>query len=208
VRSLVALALALLLHALLLFGVFRHSTKPAVETPAPAMLWLKIAPTPPRKPAEPPVAAARPPAAKPRAAPTITAPPMVVQEPAPAAEAPPVAPSVETILSIAKRDLGKIDRDLRNEFREHPRLSASVETALQKLARGIDQAHQAAPNKWYQAAKVEDITPPGDDGRKIYRITTVLGTYCVRYKDKSRPGVDHGQANLGEALIGACPHMF
>jgi hypothetical protein len=173
------------------------------------MLWLKIAPPAPRrKPAQPPVAAARPPAAKPRAAPTTTAPPMVVQEAAPAAEAPPVAPSAETILSIAKRDLGKIDKELRTEYKQPPRLSASVETALQRLARGIDQAHQAAPNKWYQAAKIEDITPPGDDARKIYRITTVLGTYCVRYKDKNRPGVDQGQANLGDALIGACPHMF
>jgi hypothetical protein len=33
VRSVLALALALLLHALLLFGMLRHSTKP-VETPA------------------------------------------------------------------------------------------------------------------------------------------------------------------------------
>jgi hypothetical protein len=157
----------------------------------------------------PPVAAAQRPAARPRAAPTSTAPPMVVQEAAPAAEAPPVARSAETILSIAKRDLGKIDKELRTEYKQQPRLSASVETALQRLARGIDQAHQAAPNKWYQAAKIEDITPPGDDARKIYRITSKLaGTYCVRYPDKNRPGFDHGQANLGEPLIGACPHMF
>jgi hypothetical protein len=30
----------------------------------------------------------------------------------------------------------------------------------------------------------------------------------VRYPDKNRPGFDHGQANLGDPLIGACPHMF
>jgi hypothetical protein len=179
------------------------------------MLWLKIAPPPVRKPAPPPLALAQPKADKPKAAAQTTraappighAPPAVAEVP-PVAAAPAAAPSADTILRIAKRDLGKIDRDLRDEFREQPRLSASVETALQKLARGIDQAHQAVPNKWYQAARIEDITPPGDDARKIYRITTVLGTYCVRYKDKNRPGVDHGQANLGEALIGACPHMF
>ncbi|MET0858167.1 MAG: hypothetical protein ABWY27_15555, partial [Telluria sp.] len=123
------------------------------------------------------------------------------------AEAPPALPGAGTILSIAKHDLGKIDRELRQESSQ-PRLSAAVETALQRLAKGIEQAHDAAPNKWYQAAKIEDFTPPGDDARKIYKITTALGSYCVRYKDKNRPGVDHGQANLGEALIGACPRVF
>jgi hypothetical protein len=39
-------------------------------------------------------------------------------------------------------------------------------------------------------------------------VTTALGSYCLRYKDKHRPGADQGQANLGEALTGACPRMF
>jgi hypothetical protein len=77
---------------------------------------------------------------------------------------------------------------------------------MQKLARGIEAAHAAAPNKWYQAAKVEDITPPGDDQRKIYKITGVLGEWCVRYKDKNK--ADQGLANAGEPLYGSCPHMF
>jgi hypothetical protein len=133
--------------------------------------------------------------------------PAAVPEVPTVAEASPVAPRTATILSIAKRDLARIDKDLRGEFKQPP-LSASVETALQRLARGINEAHEAAPNKWYQAARIEDITPPGDDARKIYRITSALGSYCVRYPDKNKPGFDHGQANLGEPLIGACPHTF
>lgn len=78
---------------------------------------------------------------------------------------------------------------------------------MEKLARGFEQAHAAAPNRWYQAAKIEDITPPGDDQRKVYRITGMLtGTYCVRYQDKNK--ADQGRANVGEPLIGSCPHMF
>jgi hypothetical protein len=203
-----ALALALLLHGLLLFCVFRHPPRTPVQAPAEAMVWVKVAPPAlPSKPAPPPVAAARPPASKPKPESASAAPPTVVQE-APVAEAPPVAPSADTMLSIAKRDVAKIDQQLREESGKQPRLSPSVESALQRLARGIEQAHQAAPNKWYQAARIEDITPPGDDARRIYRITTALGTYCVHYKDKNRPGVDRGQANAGEALVGACPHMF
>ncbi len=84
-------------------------------------------------------------------------------------------------------------------------LSGSA-SQLQKLARGIEAAHAAAPNKWYQAAKIEDITPPGDDQRKIYKITGVLGEYCLRYPDKNK--ANQGSAYVGEPLLGACPHMF
>lgn len=114
--------------------------------------------------------------------------------------------TVDQMISMVKKDLSKADEEQR---KDHPQatLGATVETKGQRLAKGIELAHQMAPNKWYQAAKVEDITPPGDDARKIYRITTALGTYCVRYADKNRAW-DHGQANLGEPLAGACPHMF
>ena len=128
-----------------------------------------------------------------------------VAEPQPVVEAPPAHLSAEQMLSIAKRDLGKIDRELRKE-KPAKRFSAVPDSAQQRLEKGFDEAHAAAPNKWYQAAKVEDITPPGDDARKIYRITGALGTYCVRYPDKNR--ANQGKANAGEPLIGACPHMF
>lgn len=87
-----------------------------------------------------------------------------------------------------------------------PAALSGTASQMEKLAKGIEAAHAAAPNRWYQAAKIEDVTPPGDDQRKIYKITTVLGEYCVRYKDKNK--ADQGLANAGEPLIGACPHMF
>ncbi|MDB5951681.1 MAG: hypothetical protein JWR65_3536 [Massilia sp.] len=144
----------------------------------------------------------------------------IIAVPAPQAlaETPPATVSAEQFLSMAKRDLGKIDRELRKEIpATSPRAAfgtfgstapdrAAQGSAMQRLQKGFEEAHQAAPNKWYQAAKIEDITPPGDDARKIYRITGVLGTYCVRYPDKNR--ADQGKANAGEPLIGACPHMF
>lgn len=87
-----------------------------------------------------------------------------------------------------------------------PAALSGTASQMEKLAKGIEAAHDAAPNRWYQAAKIEDVTPPGDDQRKIYKITTVLGEYCVRYKDKNK--ADQGLANAGAPLIGACPHMF
>lgn len=87
-----------------------------------------------------------------------------------------------------------------------PAALSGTASQMERLAKGIEAAHAAAPNRWYQAAKIEDFTPPGDDQRKIYKITTVLGEYCVRYKDKNK--ADQGLANAGAPLIGACPHMF
>lgn len=87
-----------------------------------------------------------------------------------------------------------------------PQVLSGTASQMEKLARGIEAAHAAAPNRWYQAAKVEDITPPGDDQRKVYKITGVLGSYCLRYPDKNK--ADQGRAYVGEPLLGACPHMF
>jgi hypothetical protein len=120
--------------------------------------------------------------------------------------------TVDQMISMVKKDLSKADEEQRKADQDKPKERAAtfgttVETKEQRLAKGIERAHQLAPNKWYQAAKVEDITPPGDDARKVYQITSPLGTYCVRYADKNRAW-DHGQANLGEPMIGACPHMF
>lgn len=213
-RGVFALTLALLLHAALLNSVFRPRLQLPPEPPVTAMLWLKLAPPLP-KPVWPPTVPIPPlkpahkttPAAVAAAAP-MPKPSIAVPAPQVAAEAPPARLSIEQIMSKAKRELGKIDKDLRQEHAQSPRaFGASPDTAQRRLEKGFEQAHEAAPNKWYQAAKIEDITPPGDDERKIYRISSALGTYCVRYADKNRK-FDHGQANLGEALIGACPHMF
>lgn len=133
--------------------------------------------------------------------------------------------SIGEIMRIARQDSGKIDKALREEEKAKEKetakekekgkvdegangsFSASGDSAQTRLEKGIEAAHAAAPNKWYQAAKIEDFTPPGDDARKIYKVTTAFGTYCVRYKDKNR-APNQGAANLGEPLIGACPHMF
>ncbi len=114
-------------------------------------------------------------------------------------------------MTYAKRDLATIDRQLRGEAGKpggKTALGLAGDSRQQRLANGFEQAHDMAPNKWYQAAKIEDITPPGDDARKIYRITGLAGTYCVRYPDKNRIGAQTGAANFGEPLIGACPTMF
>jgi hypothetical protein len=128
------------------------------------------------------------------------------------APAPPPRLTADQMISMVKKDLSQADEEQRKADQDKPKeraqtFGAAVETKQQRLAKGMAKAFDNAPNKWYQAAKIEDVTPPGADARKVYKITTALGTYCVRYADKNRAW-DHGQANLGEPLIGACPHEF
>jgi hypothetical protein len=208
-RTWFALAVAVLLHAVLLNSVLRHPRQSQPDSPRSTMLWMNIA-RPVPKPALPPP----PPAARPRPASTAAPAParapaqvIIPREAEPFAETAPAPISAEQILRNAKLDLGKIDRELRKESGKSA-FSVSGDNRQQRLSKGIELAHDMAPNKWYQAAKIEDITPPGDDARKIYRITGLAGSYCVRYPDKNKIGAQTGAANFGEPLVGACPKMF
>jgi hypothetical protein len=209
-----------LLHAVLLNSLLRQPRQARPDTTRSTMLWMNIVPAPPKPrllPPPPPrkIVKERPATAvEPASAPVRAAVPATIPiTPAadPFAETIPAPMSAEQIMTFAKRDLARIDRQLRGEAGKpgsKTALSLAGDGRQQRLAKGFEQAHDMAPNKWYQAAKIEDITPPGDDARKIYRITGLAGTYCVRYPDKNRIGAQTGAANFGEPLIGACPTMF
>lgn len=108
--------------------------------------------------------------------------PQAGDEAAPAAP----APSARELLSRAKAAAGGIDRSLR---RENPQrgIVAPVETAQMKLEKGIAEAADLAPSKWYQAPKVKEIIDPGGYGRKRYRVVGARGTYCITYESNHGP---------------------
>jgi hypothetical protein len=218
-RKWFALAVAVLLHALFLNSLLRQQPRQARPDTTPStMLWMNIVPALPKPRLLPP----RPPKiAKERPA-SVQSAPAPIRAPAPAtaliapaadpfADTAPAPISAEQVMTFAKRDLARIDRQLRGEDGKpggKTAFSLSGDSRQQRLAKGFEQAHDMAPNKWYQAAKIEDITPPGDDARKIYRITGALGSYCMHYPDKNRIGAQTGAANFGEPKLGKCPTMF
>ena len=147
-----------------------------IETPPPALPLRIPTPTHGQAAKRAPQAASKPESA----AATITAP----AEPADSPAAPP-APG-PSLLEQAKAAAGGIDRALR---KENPRrgIQAPIVTATMKLERGIARAAELAPNKWYQAPKVEEIIDPGGYGRRRYRVITAMGTYCVTYESNHGP---------------------
>ncbi len=113
------------------------------------------------------------------------------------ADAPPSpAVSPADMLRDARASVGAIDRALRAENPGRG-IRAPIETAQTKLEKGIAQAGEMAPNKWYQAPKTQEILDPGGYGRRRYRVITAAGTYCVTDESNHAPdGIDSMQHGI------------
>ncbi len=188
------LATALLHMAILYAFIQRQQAADVPRTTGPEIQWLLPMTTPPRpldksRPAIRPHAGSPPVTAVPSQsrAPSIQQ-PVTVDNPTPATQPPDdpfalpataaQAPATAVdILRQAKLDLGKIDKDLRAAFPARPP-SPTPDSKQAMLERGISAAHDAVGPKWFQAARITELTPP-DARVRIYRITTGLGSYCI-----------------------------
>jgi len=219
------LALTLLVHALL-FIAWRHAHQVDTEEssgPRKEIQWVNILPlkppmppktvpdAPPPRPIETPRAPDPAPGATARPAHVATAPsaqsapaPPVEQAAAmPAPPAPPTAaPSAPATISAyemlqqAKRGVGKIDQELRKAYPGQP-ITAPVANGATRLAQGLQDAADAAPNRWYQAPKVTEILDPGPYGRRRYRVVYPHVTYCITVESNHAPdGIDQMQKGI------------
>lgn len=191
--------------------------KPPLKA-APPIAATAIAP-----PLRPP---GNPPARAPRAgAPTM--PPTMAPRPAPVRPAEPAAPgssAAEPAITIvdsdpfarperdtsdaanaariraqARRELGKIDRDLR---RASPsQIHAPVSTPQTRLIAGLNDAKVV---HWNEAAQVEEIADPTGSGKRIAKIKTFMGTYCTTH-DSNRSAVDGFSPNTKGPKLTNCP---
>jgi hypothetical protein len=96
---------------------------------------------------------------------------------APAQAAPAAAPSAKDILDRAKRDIGGIDKALRKENK--PYIAAPLDSPQIRMRRGMEQAAAMAPNRLWEAPKVEALVNDTGDGARRSRIITGNGTYCI-----------------------------
>ncbi|QYG09364.1 hypothetical protein [Janthinobacterium sp. PAMC25594] len=197
------LLLIVLLHAGLAYVILQSRPRLATDEhlpQGPAISWLRhTLPAPPKPLPSIKPAAARVPR-QPMAAPVsrpLPAAPTVEQAPAPvmpeAITAPP-APSAADILAQAKRDVGKIDKDLRKEFPQRGGEKFD-DTGFKRMQQGFAEAYAAVPPKWYEASKIEEVGANAARGSRTYKITSALGTLCVT----TRAGRN------GETMIGNCP---
>ena len=191
-------------------------------------VWLQLMPPlPPMKrfipPAEPDPAPARPPALPSNVASVSPPKEATAQKEATAplqdqqqddalpAEPVPAAPKAAP-LPLAQQALqaaGAIDRQLRAE---HPQeFVAPPETAHTRLAKGFAEAHAAVKPKWFEAARIELWSAPNDP-KRIYRVITATGEYCIYLPDKGNMTLNlsarSGYAGFGEGTAAPCPIRF
>ncbi len=158
------------------------------DAPRRAIALLRMVAPPAARPAPPKaVPTARPAAPAPRhaAPPPSAAAAAAAVVPAIVAPEPPAA-SVADILHNAKRDIGRIDQDLRKAHPGQP-IKAPPDSAQIRLASGIAHAAEMAPPRWFEAPKTSEIIDPGGYGRKRVRVITANGTYCVTYESNHAP---------------------
>lgn len=118
---------------------------------------------------------------------------MPVPDTPPAAAAP---LSAYEMLQQAKRNVGKIDQDLRKAYPGQP-ISAPVSNGATRLAKGMQDAADLAPNKWYEAPKVTEIIDPGPYGRRRYRVVGSKRVYCITVESNHAPdGIDQMQRGI------------
>lgn len=182
---------------LLLIGAWLLTRQANGETegaPAAAIQWLDVKPPKARAarvPAAVLVARKAPVAPRVTVAPIAPAPQAVFNAPAP--QALPAPASVDDMMQQARRDIGKIARDLKKEFPERG-IRAPIDTAHKRLVKGIELASELAPPKWYEAAKLTEVIDPSGQGRRRYRVNTAGGTYCMTYDGPHTPnGRDQGK---------------
>ena len=201
------LLLIVLLHAGLAYVIVQSRPRLASDEnlpQGPAISWLRHTLPAPPKPL--PLPSIKPAAARVPRLPSlpIVAPvnrPLPVasmaQAPAPAtpeAITAPPAPSAADILAQAKRDVGKIDRELRKEFPQRGEQKLD-DTGFKRMQQGFAEAYAAVPPKWYEASKIEEVGANEARGSRTYKITSALGTLCVTT----------GAGRNGETMIGNCP---
>lgn len=130
---------------------------------------------------------------------------LLAAPPSPATTTPPRPDAVQQALKA----VGAIDKQLRAE---HPQqFTAPPDTLRARLIKGLAAAHAAVGPKWFESARTELISAP-DDPKRIYRVTTAMGEYCLYFPDKGGISANadpkSGWAGFGQPTMSSCPIPF
>lgn len=196
---------------LVLFALWRLNQAQAPADPdvasAPAIQWIRAFARPPAVTVQSPAAKKTQAPARRMAAPatpaTVSAPPPQV---APPSESIPVdttfaEKSAPSLRERALRDVGAIDKALRKESPGH-HLDSPPSSPQSRLAAGIDSATR--PRLW-EAPIIVPIADQGQNGRRIYKVITGLGIYCIYVDANHTPnGIDMMQKGI-QQKVAKCP---
>lgn len=179
----------------------RQAEAPKAATPArpetvPAQpKKLPQAPAAPITLSAPPATLANPPAAAP------SSPAASAATPAAEPAAPATPPTGRQILERARREAGSIDRALRKE--NNPYIAAPLDSPQIRMRKGMDEAAALAPNRLWEAPKIQELVNNTGDGARRTRVITGNGTYCLTERAPTT-SIDMIEKH-GKLRITSCP---
>jgi hypothetical protein len=74
-----------------------------------------------------------------------------------------------------------------------------------RLRQGIETAAELAPNRWYEAPKVQELVNNTGDGARRTRVVTAGGTYCITEVSNRAPNSIDLINIWGKQRLTSCP---
>ncbi|XLZ72306.1 hypothetical protein ABT364_10185 [Massilia sp. SR12] len=217
-RSVIALTVVLVAHLALLWLVLRPAQQPVVSDGREWVQLLLPVSSPPQRAALVKSGGMEKITAQPVKVPKVA----IVAEPAPVASpieqvGPEVqaAPKLEArtippeVLREAIKAAVASDHAMRAELGRE--LAPAPDSVRARLAKGLAAARAAVKLKLFEAPQMELISAPNDP-KRIYRVTTSLGEYCLYYPDKGGISANSdprsGRSEFGQPMASTCPIPF
>ena len=105
----------------------------------------------------------------------------------------------------ARAAVEKIDADKPLPESTRPLSATPKQEARKRFEKGIERAGEMAPPRAGEAPKIQEIIDPGGYGRRVDRVITSTGTYCVVHESNHAPdGIDSLQNGIKPKIM-TCP---
>lgn len=105
----------------------------------------------------------------------------------------------------ARATVEKIDAEKPLPESTRPLSATPKQEAWKRFEKGIERAGEMAPPRAGEAPKIEEIIDPGGYGRRVDRVTTSTGTYCIVHESNHAPdGIDSLQNGIKPKIM-TCP---
>ena len=105
----------------------------------------------------------------------------------------------------ARAAVEKIDADKPLPESTRPLSATPKQEAWKRFEKGVERAGEMAPPRAGEAPKIQEIIDPGGYGRRVDRVITSTGTYCVVHESNHAPdGIDSLQNGIKPKIM-TCP---
>jgi hypothetical protein len=105
----------------------------------------------------------------------------------------------------ARAAVEKIDAEKPLPDASRPLSATPKQEAWKRFEKGVERAGELAPPRAGEAPKIQEIVDPGGYGRRVDRVITSTGTYCIVHESNHAPdGIDSMQNGIKPKIM-TCP---